>query len=345
MDRMTSISTFVKIAEPGGFAAAARKLGVSSTVSTQIQDLEDRLGVGLLNRSTRKVSLTESSYRHIEAPANGVAEGEPQAGAYVDIKRAAELAPEEIARKSHYKFDHAEPIAKVEGLAAYDAIIIGASTRSGRLPSRMVNFLEAGGLWARGALQSKVGGAFTSTATQHGEQETTLFSIITNLLHFGMVIVGLDYGHAGQRTLDEIAGASPCGATIDRGRRRFAPADPERAPGSALPGPEDCGDRKQAARLMVFSGGTDLRDNEPMEMHMSTSPNFATGRLPCRTRFVLVNDRVPRTDQRCALCSRIVDKGYVRDSQTRFIYCDTRCLLGGSRMTMSPLKGRSRKVS
>jgi NAD(P)H:quinone oxidoreductase type IV len=106
------------------------------------------------------------------------------------------------------------PIAKVDDLAAYDAIIIGAGTRFGRLPSQMANFLDqAGGLWARGALHGKVGGAFTSSATQHGGQETTLFSIITNLLHFGMVVVGLDYGHAGQMTLDEITGGSPYGAT------------------------------------------------------------------------------------------------------------------------------------
>ena len=109
--------------------------------------------------------------------------------------------PEEIARKSHYKLDQAAPIARVHDLAAYDAIIVGAGTRFGRLSSQMANFLDqAGGLWMRGALHGKVGGAFTSTATQHGGQETTLFSIITNLLHFGMVVVGLDYGHAGQMT-------------------------------------------------------------------------------------------------------------------------------------------------
>src|SRR6476620_9966700 len=80
----------------------------------------------------------------------------------------------------------------------------------GRLSSQMANFLDqAGGLWARGVLHGKVGGAFTSSATQHGGQETTLFSIITNLLHFGMVVVGLDYGHTGQMTLDEITGGSP----------------------------------------------------------------------------------------------------------------------------------------
>src|SRR5260370_5731861 len=191
MDRMTSIPTFVKIAETDGFAAAERKLGVSpSTVRRKIQVHEDRRGVRLHNRSTRKVSPTKSSYRHIEAPANGVAEGEPQAGAHVDIKHAPELAPEEIARKSHYKFDHAEPIAGVEGLVADDGIIIGAGTRSGRIT------------------------------------------------------------------------------------------------------------------------------------------------------FVLVNDRVPRTDQRCALCSRIVDKGYVRDLQTRLIYCDILCLLGWSHTPRDPLHRR-----
>jgi NAD(P)H dehydrogenase (quinone) len=124
--------------------------------------------------------LYYSSYGHIEAMANAVAEGALQAGAHVDIKRVPELVPEEIARKSHYKFDQAAPIAKIEDLAAYDAIVIGAGTRFGRLPSQMANFLDqAGGLWARGALHGKVGGAFTSTATQHGGQETTLFSKIS----------------------------------------------------------------------------------------------------------------------------------------------------------------------
>jgi NAD(P)H dehydrogenase (quinone) len=137
---------------------------------------------------------------------------------HVDIKRVAELVPEEIARKSHYKLDQDAPIAKVEDLAAYDAIVIGTGTRFGRLRSQMANFLDqAGGLWARGALQGKVGGGFTSTGTQHGGLETALFSIITNLLHFGMVVVGLDYGYAGQTTIDEITGGSPYGATTIAG--------------------------------------------------------------------------------------------------------------------------------
>jgi NAD(P)H dehydrogenase (quinone) len=106
----------------------------------------------------------------------------------------------------------------VDDLANYDAVIIGAGTRFGRLPSQMAHFLDqAGGLWAKGALHGKVGGAFTSTGTQHGGQETTLFSIITNLMHLGMVIVGLDYGHAGQMTLTEVTGGSPYGATTIAG--------------------------------------------------------------------------------------------------------------------------------
>jgi NAD(P)H dehydrogenase (quinone) len=162
--------------------------------------------------------LYYSSYGHIEAMAHAVAEGARQAGAQVDIKRVPELVPQEIAAKSHFKLDQTAPVANIDDLAAYDAIIVGAPTRFGRLPSQMANFLDqAGGLWMRGALHGKVGGAFTSTATQHGGQEMTLFSIIANLLHFGMVIVGLDYGHAGQMTLGEITGGSPYGATTIAG--------------------------------------------------------------------------------------------------------------------------------
>ena len=162
--------------------------------------------------------LYYSAYGHIEAMAQAVAEGARETGAQVDIKRVPELVPDEVARASHYKVDQAAPVATVNDLAEYDAIIVGTGTRFGRLTSQMANFLDqAGGLWARGALHGKVGGAFSSTATQHGGQETTLFSIITNLLHFGMVVVGLDYGHAGQMTLDEITGGSPYGATTIAG--------------------------------------------------------------------------------------------------------------------------------
>ncbi|MBD9478971.1 NAD(P)H:quinone oxidoreductase [Pseudoxanthomonas sp. PXM02] len=166
----------------------------------------------------RILVLYYSAYGHIETMAHAVAEGATGAGAKVDIKRVPELVPEEVARASHYKLDQAAPVATIAELADYDAIIVGTGTRFGRMSSQMANFLDqAGGLWARGALHGKVGAAFTSTATQHGGQETTLFSIITNLLHFGMVIVGLDYGHAGQMTLDEITGGSPYGATTIAG--------------------------------------------------------------------------------------------------------------------------------
>ncbi len=163
---------------------------------------------------TKVLVLYYSSYGHIETMAEAVAEGAREAGAEAVVKRVPELVPEEVARKSHYKLDQKAPIATIEELADYDAIVVGTGTRFGRMSSQMANFLDqAGGLWARGALHGKVGGAFASTATQHGGQETTLFSIITNLLHFGMVVVGLDYGHAGQMTLAEITGGSPYGAT------------------------------------------------------------------------------------------------------------------------------------
>src|ERR1700744_2305251 len=145
---------------------------------------------------TKVLVLYYSSYGHIETMAAAVAEGARGAGASVDIKRVPETAPEEVAKAAHFKLDQTAPIAKVEDLANYDAIIVGTGARFGRMSSQMAAFLDqAGGLWARGALNGKVGGAFTSTASQHGGNETTLFSIIANLLHFGLVIVGLPYSH------------------------------------------------------------------------------------------------------------------------------------------------------
>lgn len=167
---------------------------------------------------TKVLVLYYSTYGHIETMAEAVAAGAREAGAQVDIKRVPETVPEAVAKAAHFKLDQKAPIAKVEDLADYDAVIVGTGTRFGRMSSQMASFLDqAGGLWAKGALNGKVGGAFTSTATQHGGQETTLFSIITNLLHFGMVVVGLDYGHAGQMTIDEITGGSPYGATTIAG--------------------------------------------------------------------------------------------------------------------------------
>jgi NAD(P)H dehydrogenase (quinone) len=178
---------------------------------------------------TKVLVLYYSAYGHIETMANAVAEGARSAGATVDIKRVPELTPPEVAKAAHYKLDQAAPIAKVEDLANYDAIIVGTGTRFGRMSSQMANFLDqAGGLWATGALNGKVGGAFSSTATQHGGQEATLFSIITNLLHFGMVVVGLNYGFAAQMRLDEVTGGTPYGATtITGGDGSWMPSETE----------------------------------------------------------------------------------------------------------------------
>jgi NAD(P)H dehydrogenase (quinone) len=167
---------------------------------------------------TKVLVLYYSAYGHIEKMAEAVAEGARAAGAEVDIKRVPEIVSDEVAKASHYKLDQAAPIAKVEDLADYDAIIVGTGTRYGRITSQMAAFLDqTGGLWARGALNGKVGAAFSSTATQHGGQETTLFSIITNLMHLGMIIVGLPYSFQGQMELDEITGGSPYGATTITG--------------------------------------------------------------------------------------------------------------------------------
>lgn len=162
--------------------------------------------------------LYYSAYGHIEQMAHAVAEGARAAGAEVDVKRVPETAPLEVAQAAHFKLDQPAPVATIEYLANYDAIVVGTGTRFGRMSSQMASFLDqAGGLWARGALNGKVGAAFTSSASQHGGQETTLFSIITNLLHFGLVIVGLPYSHAGQMTLEEIVGGAPYGATTVTG--------------------------------------------------------------------------------------------------------------------------------
>jgi NAD(P)H dehydrogenase (quinone) len=167
---------------------------------------------------TKVLVLYYSAYGHIETMAQAVAEGARETGAQVDIKRVPDLVPEEVAKAAHYKLDQAAPVASIQDLAEYDAIIVGVGTRFGRMASQMANFLDqAGGLWASGALNGKVGGAFTATATQHGGQETTLFSLITNLMHFGLVVVGMDYGYQAQMRLDEVTGGSPYGATTITG--------------------------------------------------------------------------------------------------------------------------------
>ena len=166
----------------------------------------------------RVLVLYYSTYGHIETMAHAMAEGARAGGAQVDVKRVPETVPHDVAVAGHFKLDQAAPVATVAELESYDAIIVGTGTRYGRVSSQMAAFLDqTGGLWARGALNGKVGAAFTSTATQHGGQETTLFSIITNLLHLGMVIVGLPYSHQAMMTLDAVVGGSPYGATTIAG--------------------------------------------------------------------------------------------------------------------------------
>jgi NAD(P)H dehydrogenase (quinone) len=159
--------------------------------------------------------LYYSSYGHLATMADAVAEGARSAGAEVEVRRVPETAPFEVAQAAGFVADHSHPVLEdVNELANYDGIIVGAPTRFGRMASQMASFWDrAGGIWYQGALNGKVGGAFTSTATQHGGQEATLFSIITNLLHFGLTIVGLDYGFQGQNGVEEVKGGSPYGAT------------------------------------------------------------------------------------------------------------------------------------
>lgn len=158
--------------------------------------------------------LYYTSYGHIEKMAEAVAEGVREAGAEAVVKRVPELVPEEVARKSGFKLDQAAPIATVAELPEYDAIIIGVPTRFGNMPAQMKNFLDqTGGLWFQGKLIGKVGSVFSSTATQHGGQESTILSTHTVLLHHGMVIVGLPYSFQGQMGVKEVVGGSPYGAT------------------------------------------------------------------------------------------------------------------------------------
>lgn len=180
---------------------------------------------------TKVLVLYYSAYGHVETMAEAVAEGAREGGAEVDIKRVPELVPDEVARKSGYKLDQKAPIATVDDLPNYDAIIVGVGTRYGRMASQMANFWDqTGKLFSNGALTGKVGGGFTSTATQHGGQETTLIAIVINLLHLGLVVVGLPYAFKEQMRLDEVTGGSPYGAsTIAGGDGSRKPSENELA--------------------------------------------------------------------------------------------------------------------
>ncbi|MCM3902275.1 MAG: NAD(P)H:quinone oxidoreductase [Pyrinomonadaceae bacterium] len=168
---------------------------------------------------TQVLVLYYSMYGHVEALANAVAEGaRGVSGAEVSIKRVPELMGDEVARKAGAKLDQEAPIATVDELPNYDAIIFGTPTRFGNMCAQMRNFLDqTGGLWMKGSLVGKVGGVFTSTATQHGGQETTLISFHITLLHQGMVIVGVPYTEKGLMKMDEITGGTPYGASTMAG--------------------------------------------------------------------------------------------------------------------------------
>jgi len=162
--------------------------------------------------------LYYSSYGHIERMAEEVAAGVRAAGSEVAVKRVPETVPEEIARKSGFKLDQKAPIAKVEDLANYDAVIFGTPTRFGNMAGQMKNFIDqAGGLWMKGSLVGKVAGVFTSSATQHGGQESTILTFVPVLLHLGFVIVGLPYSFQGQMGHAEVMGNSPYGASTVAG--------------------------------------------------------------------------------------------------------------------------------
>jgi NAD(P)H dehydrogenase (quinone) len=173
--------------------------------------------------------LYYSSYGHIETMANAAAEGIRAAGHEAVVKRVPELLPDDVARKSGIKLDQAAPIATVDELPDYDGFLFGTPTRFGGMAAQMRNFLDqTGGLWMKGALIGKPAGVFTSTATQHGGQESTILGFHTTLLHHGLVVVGLPYSAAEQMTLSEITGGSPYGAsTIAAGDGSRQPSENE----------------------------------------------------------------------------------------------------------------------
>jgi NAD(P)H dehydrogenase (quinone) len=174
--------------------------------------------------------LYYSMYGHIEVMAKAIAEGAAKVpDTEVTIKRVPELMPEEAARNAGVKLDQDAEIASPEELADYDAIIFGTPTRFGNMTAQMRNFLDqTGGLWFEGKLIGKVGSVFTSTASQHGGQETTITSFHTTLLHHGMVVVGVPYSIPQLTSMEGISGGSPYGATtITGGDGSRMPSDDE----------------------------------------------------------------------------------------------------------------------
>ncbi len=179
---------------------------------------------------TKILVLYYSSYGHTAQMAEAVAEGIREGGAEAVIRHVPETAPEEVVKSAGFqKMEGHTCIGGPDELAEYDGIVVGSPTRYGRMTSQMAAFWDqTGGLWQKGALIGKVGAAFTSTASQHGGQETTLWSILNNLLHMGMTVVGLDYGFEGLVGVDEVKGGTPYGAsTIADGDGSRQPSEVE----------------------------------------------------------------------------------------------------------------------
>jgi len=177
-----------------------------------------------------------SMYGHVQRMANAVAEGVAEVkGAEAVLRRVPETLPAEVLEKmgavAAQKAQENVPVCTIEELGAADAVIFGTPTRYGNMCGQMRQFLDATGqLWLSGAMVGKVGSVFTSSATQHGGQESTLLSSHITLLHLGMVIVGLPYAFQGQMTNDEITGCSPYGAsTIAGGKGERMPSENELA--------------------------------------------------------------------------------------------------------------------
>jgi NAD(P)H dehydrogenase (quinone) len=179
---------------------------------------------------TKVLVLYYSMYGHIEKMAYAVADGVREVeGVDVVVKRVPELVPEEIAKQNHFKLDQPAPVATTAELAEYDAVIVGCGTRYGGMASQMRNFFDqTGGLWMQGALVGKVASAFSSSASQHGGQKTTLLTAIPFFLHQGMVYVGLPYSCQEQMGVEEVKGGSPYGATtISAGDGSRQPSEKE----------------------------------------------------------------------------------------------------------------------
>ena len=181
---------------------------------------------------TRVLVLYYSSYGHIDALARAEAEGARSVvGVSADLKRVPETVPAQIRARAGYREDFDTPIASVDELPDYDAVIIGTPTRFGNMAAQMKQFIDqAGGLWARNAMVGKVGAAFTSTGSQHGGHEAAILSTHLPMLHLGMLIVGLPYSFAGQTGVDQVIGGSPYGAgTVAGGDGALQPTEADLA--------------------------------------------------------------------------------------------------------------------